>query len=100
MLNTSFVISSTHPSLAGHFPGHPVTPGVVTLDHVVRGLISQIPGASLGGLPQVKFLRPLLPEVEVKASYKLKHENLYQFSCECDGTVILSGQILLVTGEA
>jgi len=99
VLKASFVISATHPSLPGHFPNHPITPGVVTLDHVVRGLLEQMPGTSLCGFPQVKFLRPLLPQVEVTVTYKPKSETLYQFICEGDGKVILSGQIRIVMVE-
>ena len=56
------VIESTHPSLAGHFPGRPVVPGVVLLDKV-RAAAEEFHGAQrLTGLPQVKFLQPLLPE--------------------------------------
>ena len=100
VLTASFVIPSTHPSLAGHFPGNPVTPGVVTIDHVVRGLTRHLPGTSLHGLPRVKFLRPLLPDTEVKVTYQFKSENLYRFSGESSGMVILKGQIQLVTGTA
>ena len=92
------MIPSTHPSLEGHFPGHPLTPGVVILDYVVSGLISQLQGVSLGGIPQVKFLRPLLANVEVTVTYHLKSENLYRFSCECNSAVISSGQIQLILG--
>ncbi len=98
MLNKSFMIPSTHPSLDGHFPDHPIAPGVVILDYVVSGLISQLQGVSLGGIPQVKFLRPLLANVEVTVTYDLKSEKLYRFSCECNSTVILSGQIQLILG--
>ncbi len=100
MLTASFVIPSTHPSLAGHFPGNPIAPGVITLDHVTDRLLSQLPGTSLNGLPQVKFMQPVLPDVEVNVTYQAIHETLYKFSCESDGTVLLSGQIQLVTEEA
>lgn len=100
MLTSSFVVLANHPSLAGHFAGNPITPGVVTLDHVVRGLTSQLPGTTLDGLPQVKFLRPLLPGVEVIVTYEPKHRTLYQFIGKSDGNVILSGQIRLVLEEA
>lgn len=56
-----FSIPPDHPSLPGHFPGHPVVPGVVVLDRVVAA-IEQAHGP-LGAvrLPQVKFVQPLLP---------------------------------------
>jgi len=52
-------IDIDHPSLPGHFPGQPVVPGVVILDHVLAAALS--PGWQLARLPQVKFLQPLLP---------------------------------------
>jgi 3-hydroxymyristoyl/3-hydroxydecanoyl-(acyl carrier protein) dehydratase len=56
----SFSIAAAHPALPGHFPGRPVVPGVVLLDRVAAAL-ARWRGARLAGLPQVKFLRPLLP---------------------------------------
>lgn len=57
-----FTVPADHPALPGHFPGRPVVPGVVVLDHVLAA-IEQAQGTDLGPLrlPQVKFVRPLLP---------------------------------------
>jgi hypothetical protein len=63
-------------------------------------LISHLPSSSLLGLPQVKFLRPLLPDTKVIVTYQLRSENLYQFSGESSGMVILKGQIQFATGIA
>lgn len=100
MLNNSFIISTTHPSLDGHFPGHPIVPGVVILDHVVNGLINQLQGVRLDGIHQVKFLRPLFSDVEVTVTYQPKSKFLYQFNCECNSSVMVSGQIRLIMDEA
>lgn len=100
MLSATFLIAASHPCLAGHFPNSPVTPGVVTLDHVAQGILGQIPGSMLQGFPQVKFLRPLLPEIEVTVSYILKQKMLYQFKCESNDEILVSGLIQISVQEA
>lgn len=57
----NFSIDAAHPALPGHFPGRPVVPGVVLLDRVAAAL-ERWRGVRIGGLAQVKFLRPLLPD--------------------------------------
>lgn len=58
-----FTIASDHPCLPGHFPGHPLVPGVVILEQVIRAIEQQTGGpAQTLRLGQVKFMAPLLPE--------------------------------------
>jgi 3-hydroxymyristoyl/3-hydroxydecanoyl-(acyl carrier protein) dehydratase len=55
-------IAADHPAFAGHFPGHPIVPGVVLLDEAVRALAAQAgcePTAVDLGV--AKFLRPVKP---------------------------------------
>ncbi|WP_175817063.1 AMP-binding protein [Burkholderia diffusa] len=58
----AFTIPAAHPALPGHFPGHPIVPGVVLLDHAIAAL-----GASLNRplhtwrLASAKFLSPVAP---------------------------------------
>jgi 3-hydroxymyristoyl/3-hydroxydecanoyl-(acyl carrier protein) dehydratase len=55
-------IGADHPSLAGHFPGNPLVPGVLILDAVLAAAISHCGRPlRLQRLPQVKFLQPLRP---------------------------------------
>ena len=62
-VDADFVVPAGHPSLPGHFPGRPVVPGVVVLDRVLAAAEALL-GATPAGLrlPQVKFVRPLLPD--------------------------------------
>ena len=100
MLSASFSIRHDHPCLADHFPGYPIAPGVLTLDYVSRGLLEQLTGWRVTGFPQVKFLRPVLPMHRVNVTYTQKVEGLFQFKCECDGEILLTGQIRLTQEEA
>lgn len=64
-------IAPDHPAFAGHFPGHPIVPGVVLLDEAVQAL-----AAAEGLLPvslQVgvaKFLVPVGPGEPLSLSYR------------------------------
>lgn len=53
-------IPDSHPSLAGHFPGNPVVPGVVILDAVRQCLQQQI-DTVVKGVSHTKFIDILLP---------------------------------------
>jgi 3-hydroxymyristoyl/3-hydroxydecanoyl-(acyl carrier protein) dehydratase len=46
-----------HPCYSGHFPGHPIVPGVVLLDLIVAALGRGAPR----GLDHVKFHRAVMP---------------------------------------
>ncbi len=66
----SFTIQAGHPALPGHFPGNPVVPGVILLDHVASAILAAHPGHRLAALPQVKFLRPVRPGECVTITYQ------------------------------
>ncbi|MBB1059893.1 hypothetical protein [Marilutibacter spongiae] len=57
-----FSVPPDHPCLPGHFPGHPLVPGVLILDHVVEAAeAAGAPVDTAWAWPQLKFLQPLLP---------------------------------------
>ena len=53
-----FTVDPNHASLPGHFPGHPVVPGVVILNYVFDQLSAQ---HRIRGIRRLKFLQPVLP---------------------------------------
>ena len=68
--NREFTVAASHPSLAGHFPGHPVIPAVVLLDLVLASIQAQ--GAFvLQSIPAAKFRKPVLPgeRVELRVTF-------------------------------
>ena len=90
----SFAIAADHPSLPGHFPGHPVVPGVVVLDRV-RAEIERTHGPSGAlRLPQVKFVQPLLPGE--RADIEITGEApRWKFRVLRGDTLVASGEVAL-----
>lgn len=92
MHHDDFRIPATHPSLAGHFPGNPVVPGVVVLDEVAAALRHRH-GRRIAGFSQVKFVAPLLPEQIAVLRLELAGERL-RFRVLRDGVLIASGEAI------
>lgn len=111
-----FTIASGHPALPGHFPGQPIVPGVVLLDHAVLRI-----AAALGRAPQpsrlasVKFLATVVPNEPVAVRYAcvgdgtaddIAHHNAghdadhkaaqtVRFELEAPGRTVASGMLTL-----
>lgn len=58
--HTTFAVPPTHPALPGHFPGHPLVPGVVVLEQVAMALRAWR-DERLVRVAEAKFVAPLLP---------------------------------------
>lgn len=88
-----FCIPHDHPALAGHFPGHPVVPGVLVLDHVVAAIEARI-GAPLTPLrlPHVKFVSPLYPGEHADILLE-QHGDGWRFRVLRDGMPVASGEV-------
>lgn len=89
-------IDGAHPALPGHFPGRPVVPGVVVLDHVVQAAESDLGGPlAITGLPQVKFASPLAPGERADCAFELSPTRL-DFRVERGGHPIAYGTFTLL----
>jgi 3-hydroxyacyl-[acyl-carrier-protein] dehydratase len=70
-----------HPSLAGHFPGRPMVPGVLLLDCVLHGLATTR-GLSLDNctISSLKFFSPARPGDEIVIDYEIAADGLLRFA--------------------
>ena len=85
--------AADHPVFAGHFPGHPIVPGVLLLDEALQA-IALATGLSLAvcELRSVKFLSPLTPGVAVMILIQTPANNTIHFD-------ILAGERKIATGS-
>ena len=89
---TSRVIRADHGSLAGHFPGVPIVPGVVILDEVLAA-VEQWRGARVRIIRAVKFLQPLLPEQQFTIVADAFSKNEIAFRCLANDRIIVEGRL-------
>ena len=90
----TLTITSNHPALPGHFPGHPVVPGVLVLDEVIETLKHRFGDALVvTGLPAVKLSSPLKPEELLKITIESEESDTAAFTCRVGSRLIASGSI-------
>jgi 3-hydroxyacyl-[acyl-carrier-protein] dehydratase len=94
------VIRADHPSLAGHFPGTPIVPGVVILDEVAAALAEWRAGCHLMGIRSAKFLLPLRPEQPFTICLTPVDglETQVDFCCRIDARMIVEGSLEISFG--
>jgi 3-hydroxyacyl-[acyl-carrier-protein] dehydratase len=101
-----FSIPGEHASLAGHFPGHPLVPGVLLLEHALAAIEAAHGPLHALRLPQVKFVRPLLPgepaQVEFEAvATDAPDVRRWRFRVlRGDGVLLASGEVAAAMGVA
>ncbi len=91
--SATLIVPAQHPSLAGHFPGNPVVPGVVLLDGVIAAAEAWL-GAEfhVAGLSQAKFLAQLKPDEAARIELVLRGP-LLDFSVHRHETAIAKGTL-------
>ncbi|MDF3082407.1 acyl-CoA synthetase family protein [Burkholderia sola] len=88
----AFTIAADHPALPGHFPGHPVVPGVVLLDHAIHTI-----GAALNRplhtwrLGSAKFLSPVAPGEPLALAYDAAASGAIRFTVRAGSREVATG---------
>lgn len=85
----------SHPCLAGHFPGHPVMPGVVLLEKVILTCKTWAPECRIAGLQSVKFHRPIRPGDRFDIELQRDSPQQIRFRCAAGDLLYSNGVILL-----
>lgn len=83
-------VDNNHPAFAGHFPGHPIVPGVLLLDLAVQA-IEAVSGRAVCGLAVAKFVAVAGPGDALELEYELQGDAV-PFR-------IRSGERLIATGR-
>jgi len=96
----SFQIPAQHPCLSGHFPAHPIVPGVVLLEKIENLLKSHLPEWTILEISQTKFLEVVLPdqtiEVSLDDSKLMSHKSItFQLNNQSTTSKVASGKLKL-----
>ncbi len=88
-IEEALVVAPDHPSIAGHFPGNPIVPGVVVLD-AAAALAERQAGRRVMGVRVAKFRSPLRPGTDCLLRLSLREDGALDLLCSTGGTTILS----------
>jgi 3-hydroxyacyl-[acyl-carrier-protein] dehydratase len=93
-IECSWRVPADHPAFGGHFPNHPIVPGVVLLDRVVQ-LAQQARVGPVAGwqVTQVKFLSPCGPDDVLDFSVRDGARGGLAFSVRCGDREVAVGQL-------
>jgi 3-hydroxymyristoyl/3-hydroxydecanoyl-(acyl carrier protein) dehydratase len=87
------VFPPDHPALPGHFPGHPIVPGVLLLGHVLAALERVAGPLRLVAIPQAKFLGALAPGEPCTIDFPVLGAGEARFVCRSGERAIARGTL-------
>jgi 3-hydroxymyristoyl/3-hydroxydecanoyl-(acyl carrier protein) dehydratase len=92
----SWTLLPDHPVFEGHFPGHPIVPGVLLLDFALRE-IERVHGAPIKGwrVASAKFLHAVTPPCRLacrlSSAASAQALPVVQFEIESDERIVATG---------
>ncbi len=88
-----WTVPMDHPAFAGHFPGRPILPGVVLLDHVLHHLPADVAAAGNCEISSAKFVSPVGPGETIDIAYTAATPGKVRFDIDVDGRRVATGVI-------
>lgn len=82
-----------HPVFPGHFPGHPIVPGVLLLDWAQAAIEAQL-GRPVQALTEAKFHSPATPADRLELDFEIS-AYVVRFEIRCAARRIASGRFSL-----
>ena len=93
-VETALAVARDHPAYAGHFPGHPVLPGVVILAEVLAAVeAATARGPEDWEIASAKFLSPVMPGTALTLVHELLDSGSVRFEVRCAAGVVASGTL-------
>jgi 3-hydroxyacyl-[acyl-carrier-protein] dehydratase len=100
MISLPLAVAADHPAYAGHFPGHPILPGVVLLDEALLALAAlQRNPAATAQIKSAKFLSPVQPGENLRLDYSSTAAGVFHFELKAAERVVASGIVAFAAAD-
>jgi 3-hydroxyacyl-[acyl-carrier-protein] dehydratase len=87
-------VAHDHPAFEGHFPGHPILPGVVLLAEALAAIETATGRAAAEWtLSSAKFLEPIEPGTPLTLAHAAQASGAIRFEVRAPGGVVASGAL-------
>jgi len=94
-MESALNLAADHPAYAGHFPGHPILPGVVLVAEALAA-IAQSSGRAVDAwtLAGVKFLQPVTPGTALTLVQSPGEGGAVRFEVRAGERVVATGHVV------